>query len=266
MRIRIRHDARVAGKVLASEVARREMEFHDALAAPLRAASMPPRTLDHLEAALMAKLGPVDGLAVAELGCGTGDLTLELMRCGAVVTALDLSPRMVEVARHRAALFYPNASPTFFAAPVEDTGLDAGSFDLVVGKWILHHADIRRGANEIHRLLRPGGRGVFIENSALNPALSFARTYIAGRFGIPRYGTEDEHPLQSRDYHYYRLLFREVRLDFPDFCFFTLLDRQLLKFRHPILSRALRHADEFTWEKMPMLRRYSYHVLLEIRA
>src|SRR5437764_12466232 len=44
-------------------------------------------------------LGDVRGLAVLDLGCGTGRHALRLAAAGAVVTALDFSPGMLDQAR-----------------------------------------------------------------------------------------------------------------------------------------------------------------------
>lgn len=243
------------------EVHRREQEFHDALATSLSAAARPPRPPDKLERVVLDLAGDVRGRRVLELGCGVGDLTLQLAERGAVVTALDLSSAMVNIAQNRVMRFMPNASATFLATAVEHTPLPADHYELVVGKWILHHADICATADEVHRVLRPGGRAVFAENSGLNPLLLWARRWLAGRFGIPRYGTEDEHPLVAKDYQYYGALFQRVDLHFPDFCFFALLDRQLLHFHHPRATRLLSRADAAVW-RVRALRRYSYHVVL----
>jgi SAM-dependent methyltransferase len=245
------------------EVHLREQEFHDALSSPLVAARMPGRDPDHLETMLLRMAGDLDGLNVLELGCGTGDLTLQLLARGARVTALDLSPGMVAITRERVRRFAGGVDGTFIVAPVERTELASGRFDLIVGKWILHHSDVAQSVEEISRLLDRGGRGIFIENSGSNPFLAFARRYLAGRYGIPRYGTVDEHPLTSRDYATFAGRFSRVEVLFPDFCCFQLLDRQILRFQYPLLSRLLRGIDR-AGDALTLLRRYSYHVILEV--
>src|SRR5207245_1112983 len=110
---------------------------------------------------------------------------------------------MVAIAEQRARHFAPGMPVEFLVAPVEQTGLPSESFDVVAGKWILHHADVKLAACEVRRVLKKGGKGVFAENSGLNPILGFARTHLAGRLGIPRYGTDDEHPLTSADFAFF---------------------------------------------------------------
>jgi SAM-dependent methyltransferase len=253
---------RTDGSEASDRVLRREQEFHDALSAGKDPRDLPPRGPDALEDRLLARAGEIAGADVLELGCGTGDLTLQLLARGANLTALDLSEGMVAVASERVAR-YGRAAAHFIAAPVESCGLASESYDLVIGKWILHHADIGGAAREIHRILRPGGRAVFLENSGLNPLLIFARKYLTGRWGIPRYGTDDEHPLTRRDYRVFEEGFGRFRIEFPDFFVFQLFDRQVLKFRYPIAGKALRGLDQAMGHVNP-LRRFSYHVLLEM--
>jgi SAM-dependent methyltransferase len=224
---------------------------------------MPPRGPDGLERELLARAGDLTGLRVLELGCGTGDLTLQLLARGAAVTGLDLSPGMVDIAQQRVERFTRSTDANFVVAPVERSGLPRQSVDLVIGKWILHHSSIPGAANEIRRVLRTGGRGLFAENSGLNPVLALSRRYLAGRWGIPVYGTKDEHPLTAQDYAIFDRTFARSQLHFPDFCFFQLFDRQVLRFRHARLSRLFRRLDQAAGRASP-LRRYSYHVILEL--
>src|SRR3546814_16824046 len=68
------------------------------------------------------------------------------------------------------------------------------SFDLVFGSGIIHHLDIDRAFGEIARVLRPGGRAVFIEPLGLNPAIEL---YL--RF-TPSARTPDEPPPPRTDF------------------------------------------------------------------
>jgi glycosyltransferase involved in cell wall biosynthesis/ubiquinone/menaquinone biosynthesis C-methylase UbiE len=245
-------------------VLRREQAFHDSLARRLDRVATTPAQPDDLDRALLRRLGPLDGCRVLELGCGTGDLALQLLERGAEVVAVDLSSVMLDIAGRRAARFVPNARLELVAAPVEATTLPDEAFDLVVGKWILHHVDVEQAAGEVARVLRPGGVGLFIENSGRNPLLRLAREHLAGRFGIPRFGTEDEHPLVERDYDVLRGRFARVELVYPDFFFFTLLDRQILKQRWRGPSRAINAVDRALGRRLPSVRRYSFHVIVEL--
>lgn len=242
----------------------REREFHDALAADLEPALLPRVALGEVDAAMLELLGSLEGTELLELGCGSGDLTLELVARGASVTALDVSPGMVAVARERVGRHLAAAECIFCVAEAEDTGLSEAGFDLIVGRYIIHHLDTARAAREIARLLRPGGRAVFLETSARNPLLMLARDHLAGRAGIPRYGTKDERPLDLREVEILGAGVSEVRLDFPVFEFFRVFDRQVLRFRFAALSRLLSAFDRFIQRRLPRLRPFSYRVIVTL--
>jgi SAM-dependent methyltransferase len=189
---------------------------------------------------------------VLELGCGAGDLSVQLLRRGARLTAIDVSPAMIELARRRA----PEAR--FLLAPAEQTGLPDESFELVVGKWVLHHVDVAAAATEIRRVLRPGGRAVFFENQDRNPLLRLARRQLWGARRLNWVGTKDEQPLTAADFATLRRTFRTVELAYPSFYFFEALSRALGHRAH----RPLRRLDDLVWHRLPALRQWSWHVLV----
>lgn len=234
------------------QAARREREraFYDA-----EAAASGLGAPDRYDAALLDALGPLEGAAVLELGCGAGDLSLQLLSRGARLTALDISPRMVQLARSRA----PGAS--FVVSPAEETGLPDASFDVIVGKWVLHHVDVAAAAAETHRLLAPGGRALFFENQDRNPVLRLARRGLWGSRRLHWVGTEDERPLTQSDFDVLRSTFRSVSLDYPNLYFFEALSRALGHRFH----RPLSGLDRFVWRHLPFARPWSWHVLVSSR-
>jgi SAM-dependent methyltransferase len=211
--------------------------------------------------------GDVAHHRVLDAGCGQGNLTLHLMRSGADVTAVDLSPAMIDIVRRRSAIIASDTRlPRLIAAPIEHSGLEDASFDVIVGKYVLHHIDLEVGGRELARLLQPGGRAVFIENTATNPLLSFARRHVAGRLGVPRLGTVDEHPIRERDLELLKSSFVHVAVHHPVFEFLILFDRQVLRFRYPRVTRLLGAADDLIHRRAPRLRRYSYRAVIELRS
>jgi SAM-dependent methyltransferase len=242
------------------EVRARERAFYDAEASARDPDERPPASPDRFEAALLDALGPVDGLRVLELGCGAGDLSLELLRRGALLTAVDVSPGMVELARARAARFRPEAEPRFVVGAAERTGLPDESFDRVVGKWVLHHVDVAAAARETRRLLRPGGRAVFFENQDRNPLLRLARARLWGARRLTWVGTRDEHPLTRADLDTLARSFDSLELDHPSFYCFEALSRALGHRLH----RPLRRLDALIWRRLPAARPWSWHVLVVV--
>jgi SAM-dependent methyltransferase len=112
----------------------------------------------------VAALGP---RSLLEVGCGPGEMAERIDReLAAEVVAVDISPRMVELARTRGLAAQ--------VGDIQDLAFDDGSFDVVLAAWVLFHVpDLNRGLREIARVLRPGGHLVAVTNSELH--LSEAR-------------------------------------------------------------------------------------------
>jgi SAM-dependent methyltransferase len=96
---------------------------------------------------------------ILEVGCGWGELAEWLAQeTGAEVLALDLSPRMVELARERGV---DARVGDVQALPFADR-----EFDVAVAAWMLYHVpDLDGAVAELARVLRAGGRLVAITNS-----------------------------------------------------------------------------------------------------
>lgn len=245
----------------------RETAFHDAVAAtrvPEPLAASP----DQWEQAILDAIGDVKGQRVLELGCGDGGLTCRLADLGAQVTAQDISPGMVTLARDRLGRFRPGSDVRVEVGPAEDTGLDPASCDVVVGKWLLHHVDLDAAANEIRRVLRPGGTAVFVETSALNPGLAWARDHIVlrGRLGTKQYGTDDERPLGRSDLRRLRAVFPSLRVDHPNFVLLHMFNRNVLNFPSERLTRRLIRIDNALGRRLPVIRPLSYYMRITIRG
>jgi SAM-dependent methyltransferase len=77
----------------------------------------------------------------------------------------------------------------FYAGDAHNVPFADNSFDVVVGRSILHHLDFERALREITRILRPGGRAIFVEPLGDNPAGKLIRWLT------PKARTRDELPL-----------------------------------------------------------------------
>ena len=92
--------------------------------------------------------------AVLEVGCGTGHMARQLAQRSDRVLAIDLSPKMIEIARARSANI-PNL--TFELADVMAMNLSAAHFDCIVSMATLHHLPMREAIHRLRAALRGGG-------------------------------------------------------------------------------------------------------------
>jgi ubiquinone/menaquinone biosynthesis C-methylase UbiE len=113
---------------------------------------------DELENALVFKhVGVVRGKTVLDVGCGTGLYSIRLSEGGADVTAVDISSKMIEMARRKAQvrsqyIWYEQADMA--KLPYENR-----TFDMVVSITALEFAaDPLLALMEMARVLRPGGK------------------------------------------------------------------------------------------------------------
>jgi SAM-dependent methyltransferase len=111
-------------------------------------------------------LGDVSGLDVVELGCGTAYFSAWLARRGARVVGVDPTPAQLETARRmqrETGIEFP-----LIQAPGENVPLADSSFDLVHSEYGASiWADPYRWIPEAARLLRPGGRLIFVRNATV---------------------------------------------------------------------------------------------------
>ena len=111
-------------------------------------------------------LGDLAGLDVVELGCGTAYFSAWLARQGARPVGVDVTPAQLETARalqQETGIEFP-----LIEANAEEVPLSDASFDLAVSEFGASiWCDSYRWIPEAHRLLRPGGRLVFLRSHPL---------------------------------------------------------------------------------------------------
>jgi SAM-dependent methyltransferase len=111
--------------------------------------------------AIVERLAALGAKDVADLGAGTGLLSIPLARRGLRVTAVEPARAMSSVLEERA--HAAAVTLTTVHAAAEDTGLPASSFDLVTLADALQWVDPELTGAEIGRILRDGGFLAVIE-------------------------------------------------------------------------------------------------------
>jgi ubiquinone/menaquinone biosynthesis C-methylase UbiE len=143
---------------------------------------------------------------VLDAGCGTGLTTLRIAarHPDCVVHGLDLSPKMIEVARGDAEK--QGLAVDLRVGSIADLPYPDADLDVVLTNIMFHHLDLeekRQAVAEIARVLKPGGR------------------YVSAEFG-PRARNPLEHRLAKGEYTLYPSHLTEVG--------FTICHEELMPF------------------------------------
>jgi 2-polyprenyl-3-methyl-5-hydroxy-6-metoxy-1,4-benzoquinol methylase len=195
---------------------------------------------------MFAWIGPrLEGVRVLEICCHNGEFGAILARLGATVHAVDIAEPLIAQARRRAEV---NGVPDRLlpvVMSVHELAFADGTFDVVFGKASLHHLDLRAARDEIHRVLRPGGIGVFSEPVVLWPALRRLREMMPVPLDAD---SPDERPLSRADLDGFTQPFQHAREEYSRML--GRLDRVL-----PQARRLLRRMDRSLLNAVGALQR-----------
>jgi ubiquinone/menaquinone biosynthesis C-methylase UbiE len=191
---------------------------------------------------------------VLVVGCGFGDDALRLAKLGAKVSAFDLSPDSLNIAKALASR--EGLDIAFEEMPAEKLQYEDNTFDYIVSRDILHHVDIPITMREIVRVAKPGA--MFLVNEIYSHSITdkIRHSTLVEKIIYPRmqrtiygdgkpYITEDERKLSEFDLEnimrpleprlftkYFNFLVTRV---IPDrFETLAKVDRVLLRILHPI--------------------------------
>lgn len=157
------------------------------------------------QAIVLARLRSQD--RVLDLACGTGDLLFGAAGDARRVVGLDVTFRMLQLARARASA--RGITPGLIAGDMTMLPFRDGSFDVVTTGYGLRNVpDLAQAISEIHRVLAPGGRLVSLDfnrpgNSLVRGAYLIYLTIVGSALGLALHGDPDTYryiPESIRNY------------------------------------------------------------------
>ncbi|MEO7142566.1 MAG: class I SAM-dependent methyltransferase [Bryobacteraceae bacterium] len=200
--------------------------------------------------AILALMGDLRGKRVLDVGAGLGESSVYFALLGADVTAVDLSPGMVECAVALGKLHGVGIQGVVQSG--ESLDVPENHFDIVYIANTIHHVtDKERLFQQIHKALKPGGRFFSYDPLAYNPLINIYRRMAT------QVRTPDEAPLTFGDLRIARRYFQNVQhrefwlLTLSLFVKYYLVDRT-----HPnsdrYWKRILRETPRSLWWWMPL--------------
>jgi SAM-dependent methyltransferase len=185
----------------------REAAFHDGWAAEVDVAgTLVDETFTSVTALenrhVLDVFGDVRGLTVMDYGCGAAEGGVFLAKQGATVTAVDVSPGMLDLAQQLAAHHGVQIETRAVASDRIPAGDD--EFDRIYGNGVLHHVPLETAIPELARVLKPDGIACFIEPLPYNPLINVYRRIAS------EVRTDDERPLSFRQVRRFSTAFGQV--------------------------------------------------------
>ena len=132
---------------------------------------------------LVRLAAPGRGIHALDLATGTGDIAFAMAARGARVAGLDLTPRMIELARAK------GNGPRFLVGDMLALPFPAASFDVVTTGYGLRNVpNLMTAIEEIHRVLKPGGQLLSLDfnrpsNGLVRAAYLTYLTIVGGTLG-----------------------------------------------------------------------------------
>jgi ubiquinone/menaquinone biosynthesis C-methylase UbiE len=134
----------------------------------------------------------VPGQRVLEVGCGQGHLTTRLAGRGIDIVGIDANPNAPEV----------SGSDRVRHMLAEDLEFDDAEFDVVLSVHAIEHIPpLEKAVSEMARVLKPGGRALFI----------YPAEPIQGLYAVPTSMILHGTPFKARQVHCHRLTPSKVR-------------------------------------------------------
>ncbi|MBF0145449.1 MAG: class I SAM-dependent methyltransferase [Magnetococcales bacterium] len=184
---------------------------------------------------------PGAGKSALVVGCGQGDDARLLTRLGYRVTAFDLSPDMIGLARDLADR--EGLTIDFQVTSAEQPSLHGHTFDLILARDILHHVEVGKALAALSHMANPGSMVMINENYTHSLIQKIRESRWVCEFFYPRlvsfiyknekpYITEDEVKLNEHDLAACRAMLAQSQT-----LFFNMFVTRIVPDSYPMLAR-----------------------------
>jgi 2-polyprenyl-3-methyl-5-hydroxy-6-metoxy-1,4-benzoquinol methylase len=208
-------------------------------------------------------LEQLEGKRILDCGCGWGVLSVLLAKRGAHISAVDISPTCVDIAKKLARENKVETKVDVKQGVLEGLEFEDEEFDIIMGTRVLHHVDIDTTRRELLRVLKETGVAVFWECTYKNRPYNFVRNLWRRFSWIPIAGTRHEHALTKEEVDMLDETFGgTLTMHTTPFVIFSHLAMVLTLGKLPALERAGGVVDRFFDRIFPFLRKQSLHQIL----
>lgn len=215
----------------------------------------PQMPIDWIEYAFY-RLGDLKGKRVCDFGCGHGEYSVYLAKKGAWVNAFDISDVAIELTRRHAEANGVKEQVKAEVKSAYKTGYPSDYFDVVFIEGALHHLDIGYGTKEIIRILKPGGKVVFLEPIIQSKAIEFIKFKLLRRWLRFQTASKFERSLTLQEV-------KQIGEHFSSFDYkrFRLFARASEKFHNYRPKLILSYLDFLVFKCLPFMEHYASAVV-----
>lgn len=192
-----------------------------------------------------------------DYGCGNGVHSFWLANLGARVTAIDLSEKLLEVARKKKERLCKDCNINFISMDCEKLSFEDNKFDIIFDGGSFSSLDLNNALPELSRVLKPDGFLIGIETFAHNPVANLKRELnkLLGK----RTGWAASHIFSLKDIELSKKYFDDVKIYYFHTLSWIAIPFLKIKFFQSVL-KILEVADR-ALIKIPFLRKYSFKVV-----
>ena len=190
---------------------------------------------------------------ILDYGCGAGNSLEKVIHYKPKkITGIDISEVSIQKAKSKIAS--SQIAVELEVDNCEKTKFKNNRFDIIYGTGILHHLNLKACLDEIERILKPGGKFVFIEPLGTNPVINLYRKLT------PKSRSVDEHPLVNNDFKLIQNKFSKINIKY--YGFLTLIFFPFYRsLKNSFIFKVLKNLDQYLF-KINFFKKFAWSVLI----